>query len=305
MGTGYLVFALYILLVVYSLYWFVKRFILKKIFKKKYKLRFIPTSVHVYKSKSNKNYFELHCPFWLYSKSNGTKDLRYNQNYIVWKESFLYFNEYKITTKKTYDMIWLVNQLREQGYDTGLCDEEKKKLLLIEKEKQEVVLQNELHKLVVTCLNNSDYFKEIVEGLFAKQEYEIDDVKQDDQRTLEINGKNQNENVYIYCKIYNLKTEIGGDEMKSFIEYAEDICADKIIYLTNTKFSSQAKSLANKTFINLIDGKSFITTLGHLKLINIPKVCVEDKEYQLSKDDIKKYIPEDIFEKFFKKRVTN
>lgn len=50
----------------------------------------------------------LNYPYWSVSKKDGTADRRVKKNYIIWKRSKLYVENYLVFTKRPYELVGVV-----------------------------------------------------------------------------------------------------------------------------------------------------------------------------------------------------
>ena len=130
-------------------------FVIKRNFSKLYGIGKLPRSVKVRK-KSNekgKNYYYLNYPYWSVSKKDGIADRRVKKNYIIWKRSKLYVENYLVFTKRPYDLLRVVRKLRLQGITIDLCKEERIKRADLLKKKETFACNSDIQKIV-------DYYSE-------------------------------------------------------------------------------------------------------------------------------------------------
>ena len=102
-------------------------FVIKRNFSKLYGIGKLPRSIKVRKKSNEKgeNYYYLNYPYWSVSKKDGTADRRVKKNYIIWKRSKLYVENYLVFTKRPYELVGVVKKLRLQGIAIDLCKEER------------------------------------------------------------------------------------------------------------------------------------------------------------------------------------
>ena len=82
-------------------------FVIKRNFSKLYGIGKLPRSIKVRKKSNEKgeNYYYLNYPYWSVSKKDGTADRRVKKNYIIWKRSKLYVENYLVFTKRPYELV--------------------------------------------------------------------------------------------------------------------------------------------------------------------------------------------------------
>lgn len=130
-------------------------FVIKRNFSKLYGIGKLPRSIKIRKKSNEKgeNYYYLNYPYWSVSKKDGTADRRVKKNYIIWKRSKLYVENYLVFTKRPYELVGVVKKLRLQGIAIDLCKEERIKRADLLKKKETFACNSDIQKIV-------DYYSE-------------------------------------------------------------------------------------------------------------------------------------------------
>lgn len=87
--------------------------------------------------------FILQFPVWLFSKRDGTRDLRHRgNNKIVWKKNELYLGKYAVFTKYPFAMYILVNKIRDANDISviGRCSQEELKYRAVKQMMEDMIL---------------------------------------------------------------------------------------------------------------------------------------------------------------------
>ena len=99
----------------------------------------------------------------------------------------------------------------------------------------------------------------------------------------------------VECKCYALRHSVGRPLVQKLVGANQIAQADKIIFITTSFFSKEAIKYANEINVELIDGEKLLNlTQKYFNENSKNNNKISRKEWELNKNDIKKYYPPDI-----------
>lgn len=273
----------------------------KSNFSKLYKIGKLPASIKVRKklNEKGKNYYNLNYPYWSVSKRDGTADRRVKQNSIIWEKSNLYVDNYLIFSKRPYDLVEVVRRLRLQGIKIDLCKEEKKKYLSILDKKETFAQNSDIQKIIDYYSEKPTNFEGLCSELFESLGYTAKLTPPTNDGGYDILLNKGTEKAIVECKCYSIEHKVGRPSIQKLVGANNIVCADKMIFITTSDFSTAAISYANELGVQLINGNSLIQLLDKQGFIKKEKVEIGLMECQLETSDLYPYVPHDIYENFF------
>lgn len=291
-------FVLVLYLVQYLSVRIVKRYA-RRNFSKRYKIKKLPKSVKVKrKRKKGNNYFILKFPYWFYSKKDGTADLRKKDNKIIWNHSTLHINNFLVDSLNPYDLLYVVKQLRLQGVEIDLCEEEKRKYIELKKKNSVFHKNMDIQKMIDNYEEKPTDFEKFCAVLFDKMGYHTRVTPPSNDGGYDIVLLRNNEKTIVECKCYSLKNKIGRPALQKLVGANNIALADKMIFITTSSFSSYAVSYAREVGMELIDGCKLMQFLKeYLFLEETSEININESYLEIS--DMRSYVPKDIFEEYF------
>lgn len=275
--------------------------VIKRNFSKSYGTGKLPRSIKVRKesNEKGKNYYYLNYPYWSVSKKDGTADRRVKKNAIIWEKSNLYVDNYLVFSKRPYDLVEVVRRLRSQGVKIDLCKEEKKKHAELLKKKEAFAHNNDIQKIIDYYSEKPTNFEGLCSELFESLGYAAKQTPPTNDGGYDILLSKGAEKTIVECKCYSIEHKVGRPSIQKLVGANNIVCADKMIFITTSDFSTAAISYANELGVQLINGNSLIQLLDKQGFIKKEKVEIGLMECQLETSDLYPYVPHDIYENFF------
>ena len=260
----------------------------------------LPKSIRVKKNKFQKrNYYELKYPYWQVSKKDGTADLRVKFNSIIWQESALYFDSFKVVSKMPYDLIDVVKKLRLLGNQIDMCEEEKKKCLNLKKKKEVFSCNLNIQKLIDYYSKRPSEFEKLCSKLFDSLGYISELTPPTNDGGYDILLKKNGEQTIVECKCYSIEHKIGRPAIQKLVGANKIVLADKLIFITTSNFSSSAIQYAEEVCVELINGYNLMELFNKQGFIKKQQHDVNVSEWQLQTCDLCSYVPNDIYKRYF------
>lgn len=275
--------------------------IIKYSFLKQYHLTSLPKSIKIKKlfHKQKCNYYKLRYPCWVHSKKDGTADKRVKSNHIIWKKCELCLDNYLLYTKKPYDLIHAVKNLRKKGNTIPLCKEEKKKRSILLNKKKNLIQNNNIQKLVDHFSKNPTGFEKLCSEIFINLGYQATLTPPTNDGGYDILLQKKGVTTIVECKCYSIEHKIGRPSVQKLVGANSIVSADKMIFITTSNFSESAITYAQKANVELYNGAKLMNLLNKQLSSAEEKTRINISECQLEITDLHPYVPEDIYLKFF------
>mgnify|MGYP000755155904 FL=1 len=276
-------------------------FVIKRNFSKLYGIGKLPRSIKVRKKSNEKgeNYYYLNYPYWSVSKKNGTADRRVKKNYIIWKRSKLYVENYLVFTERPYELVGVVKKLRLQGIAIDLCKEERIKRADLLKKKETFACNSDIQKIVDYYSEKPTDFEGLCSELFESLGYIAKLTPPTNDGGYDISLTRGGEKTIVECKCYSIGHKVGRPNIQKLVGANNVVLADKMIFITTSDFSGAAISYAEEVEVKLINGNKLMELLHKQGFIEKEKVKINVMECQLETADLYPYVPRDIYESFF------
>lgn len=261
----------------------------------------MPRSIKVRKKSNEKgeNYYYLNYPYWSVSKKDGTADRRVKKNYIIWKRSKLYVENYLVFTKRPYELVGVVKKLRLQGIAIDLCKEERIKRADLLKKKETFACNSDIQKIVDYYSEKPTDFEGLCSELFESLGYIAKLTPPTNDGGYDISLTRGGEKTIVECKCYSIGHKVGRPNIQKLVGANNVVLADKMIFITTSDFSGAAISYAEEVEVKLINGNKLMELLHKQGFIEKEKVKINVMECQLETADLYPYVPRDIYESFF------
>lgn len=245
------------------------------------------------------NYYKLRYPVWHISKKDGTADLRVKRNFIVWHNSQLYVGHFLLMSKNPYDILKVVKELRLHNVFINPCREEKIKYSKLLKQRSEFFQNNDIQKIINHYKEKPTDFERLCAELFHKMGYTSKVTPQSNDGGYDIFIYDNNQTAVIECKCYSLHNKVGRPAIQKLVGANNLVAADKMVFITTSEFSVPAISYANTIGVILIDGQKLLELLNKYNFFEQQDVKINISEWQLEVSDMRAYIPDDIYRKYF------
>ncbi|MCM1244038.1 MAG: restriction endonuclease [Roseburia sp.] len=292
---------LFIFICLVLLLFFILRFIyyyqLKLEFKKQYKVDYFPKKVKIHRSKPQKtgNYYTLNFPVWTYANKDGTRDKRRNNNSIHYPGCNLYIDQFHVIINNPLLMIRYVNVLRKHNAQIGKnkFEEEKEKRILNERKRNAEM--GDLNNVINRFKDNPYEFESYCAQLYRLMGIDAKNTSNSNDGGYDIILNYENgEKGLVECKCYN-KSKIGRPLIQKLVGANQTVGAKHLIFITTSDYSEAAKEYAQETGVELIDGVMLMNMIYCYIKPEKTKVIVNGDDWSLCDEDIKEYIPKDIY----------
>lgn len=283
----------------FALVYFIDQLVQKRIFCDRYNLDFLPRGIRIRGAKDNGcNEYELNYPYWYIAKNDGTADKRYNNNHIVWRKSYLWVGRYRLSAKKPTMILEVVHSLRDAGTRVELNEEERKKKRWLEKQKRLLARDTTLQNIVDGYRDCPTEFEQMCAELFRKQGYRCQVTPKTNDGGYDIFFRQGKETGIVECKCYSVGHKVGRPEIQKLVGANVIQQANKMLFVTTSSFTPEAREYAKETDVTLISGQKL---LSMLQKYGFPKdkIKVRRKEWQLTVQDLQDFIPQDIYWDYF------
>lgn len=269
-------------------------FLMKYRFMKKYDVKRLSKWVKVKhrRNKRERNHYKLRYPCWEVANADGTRDKRIKNNEIIWKESVLYLDDLVITTVFPDEMVWIVKQLRKNGVQIDLCKEERMKYRENYKKWELFSCKLEIQNVIDTYSEKPTEFEKLCAAIFESMGYTAMVTPPTNDGGYDIMLINEMGRGIVECKCYAINNMIGRPAIQKLVGANTIAKADKMFFVTTSDFSVAASVYANEAGVELINGKVLLQMMSQYGYIENSET--NEYDYQLEKDDLRKYIPRDI-----------
>lgn len=284
-------------ILLFFLFRFIYYYHLKVEFKKQYKIDFFPKRVKIHrnKSKGSENYYTLNFPCWTYANKDGSKDKRRSNNEINYPGCDLYVDQFHIVIKNPLLMVQFVNVLRNHNanIEKNRYEENKEKRILHDKKRDREM--EDLNGVIGRFKDNPYEFESYCAKLYRLMGIDAKNTPSSNDGGYDIILYYENgEKGLVECKCYN-ESKVGRPLLQKLVGANQLVGAQHLIYITTSSYSESAKEYAKETGIEIIDGVQLMNMIYcHLRPETIGVTVCRD-EWSLCIEDVKEYMPEDIF----------
>lgn len=208
------------------------------------------------------NSFNLSLPHWKYMLEDGSKDKVKLFNRVVWEKSILWLhagkNVYVVSNKDPWDMIYLVQRLRESGLDIAPCQQELDKQDALEQAKKSC--NKEIYNLVQQINGDKEKFVELCRERLLAWGYNVADAPQN-TCDIDLFVQRKGRPSIVRCLLISQGQLINLDDLQSFKKDAETFFAETCMLITTGSVTVAAAGYARENKINIISGEQFVEFL--------------------------------------------
>ena len=204
----------------------------------------------------------------------------------------MYLDDLVITTAFPDEMVWIVKQLRENGVQIDLCKEERMKYRENYKKWELFSCKLEIQNVIDTYSEKPTEFEKLCAAIFESMGYTAMVTPPTNDGGYDIMLLNEMGRGIVECKCYAINNMIGRPAIQKLVGANTIAKADKMFFVTTSDFSVASSVYANEVGVELINGKMLLQMMSQYGYIE--KSEVNKCDYQLEKDDLRKYIPHDI-----------
>ena len=273
----------------------------RHLFKKNYGLCSLSWDFRITLCKQSalQNTYTLDYPYWAFSKKDGTADLRHKNNSICWKNCFLYIDNFLVISNRPYQIIRLVETLRNQGAYITPCQEESQKIDALTKQYNAFSTNSSLRDIVDFYSDNPTRFEALCADLFQKMGYSAQVTPPTNDGGYDIVLTKDSSKTIVECKCYSVGHHIGRPTIQKLVGANSIAHADHMLFVTTSNYSSGAIEYAASSGVSLINGSELLKLLSTYGFLHKNDVTIAPSEWQLTVSDLKPYVPTDIYSRFF------
>lgn len=270
---------------------------LVKKYKEIYHVAFLPgASIRKFSGELS-NLYSLAFPYWSYSNKDGTRDKRINNNKIIYGKNILYIGNYRITHKNPISMMNYVQYLRNHNIFIEMNELEKGKADNIYKHKKLIHSFNSIDSVVSYFSNNPYGFETFCAELFTRMGICAQTTASTNDGGYDILLKYHDGRIGIVeCKCYNRTHSVGRPLIQKLVGANQTICASNLFFITTSYYSSGAVEYAYQCNVRLINGLELLDLVRKFMISQNENITVSPYEWALSKEDLRPYIPSDIYD---------
>lgn len=251
------------------------------------------------KQSALQNTYTLDYPYWAFSKKDGTADLRHKNNSTCWKNCFLYIDNFLVISSRPYQIIRLVETLRNQGAYITPCQEESQKIDALTKQYNAFSTNSSLRDIVDFYSDNPTRFEALCADLFQKMGYSAQVTPPTNDGGYDIVLTKDSSKTIVECKCYSVGHHIGRPTIQKLVGANSIAHADHMLFVTTSNYSSGAIEYAASSGVSLINGSELLKLLSTYGFLHKNDVTIAPSEWQLTVSDLKPYVPTDIYSRFF------
>lgn len=212
-------------------------------FKKAYKIKCDSTVIIGPRSNQEKNSFSLAYPRWRFKNKDGSRDKRRSENDLLWEWCHLGVGPFKVKCLQPEKMLWLVRHLRNKGISIQLCNLE---LANVRTSRSTRNLRT-AGQLYSSFSSNPSGFERYCAWLYSAMGYKCETTAKTadgglDVRFIDPNGKSG----IMECKCYAEQNSVSRPLIDKFIGVNAHERAERMIFVTTSRFSSGAEKRANE-----------------------------------------------------------
>lgn len=278
-NTGYFTFLLeqilpivvslfFIVLICWSLFMIVRaaiRAIMRQLFRKTYHLKCDSTVIVGFRLNRETNSSQLTMPRWQYENKNRSRDKRRKNNKLIRGWSRLEVGPFKIKCRFPEKILWLVRKLRNGGVFIELGEIESLNVRSAQKERHFRTAKD-----IYRAFRNDPFgFESYCAWLFTSMGYKCETTRKTadggfDVKFIDPTGKTG----IMECKCYSDQNVVGRTYIDKFTGVNAHEHAERMVFVTTSRFSSGAKERAAEFGIDLIDGEALGGLINELPLEN-------------------------------------
>lgn len=274
--------------------------IIRARFTRRYNIGKIPRTLKVkIEQHPDGNWFELAYPSWEVSKRDRTADKRVKNNHIIWRKSELFVDNYYVYSDMPVDIIKTVKRIRMSGTVIELSAEEKKKRAKLMKSRKKVSQIQDIQTLVNNFAEKPTDFEWLCAEMFESMGYRARLTPPTNDGGYDIFLESEAGKCIVECKCYSLDNKIGRPLIQKLVGANRTVLADRMFFVTTSDFSAGAEEYAHETGVTLINGKKLLDILEKQHFLEKGTAVVYAGECQLETYDLRPYVPDDIYRKYF------
>jgi len=248
------------------------------------------------KKTQGRNYFILAYPRWESENRDRSCDKRFRDNCIVWRPSYLYLDQYVISSTRPYNMVILVNKIRKRNPDLEieLCHEEERKGAKIYRMKERIQQCESIQGIIDSFSDDPFEFEKFIAKLYQKMGYDAECTPKTNDGGFDIKLRRHAETGIVECKCYAQKIRIGRPAIQKLVGANQMEKADRMIFVTTSDYSQEAKEYAENAGVELLNGKNVLALTDYHYADRKLQIKINKDEIRLTRKEIERFYPPDI-----------
>lgn len=273
---------------------------LRNEFMEQYGLLDLGGGIHIEKSDefARQNAVRFRYPYWYMAKKDETEDKRYRYNTIIWETSLLCLDNYVVTSKRPYELLSLVRALRQTGIWIECSEEERQKYNDLYQKKLSIRQNTNIQSIINAYAQCPTDFEWFCADLFERMGYNARVTPPTRDGGYDIELTSEAGRYIVECKCYSPVHKVGRDKIQKLVG-ANVVMADGMMFITTSGFSADALHYASQVGVELIDGERLLQLIHEYMAVENDEITVDLEEWQLTVEDMKYYVPEDIYSAYF------
>ena len=271
-------------------------FFYRKQFQKKFNIKlsfryFVWNNGSIYKENS----FELVYPYWFYANKNGSRNRVRKNNYLVWPKSYLWFDRYLITAKDPVLIILLVKSLRDKfGEDIiKRSPEEREKYQYAKQKKKFLQNAKEITSIRDRFSDHPQDFENFCAELFQKMGYKVYVTAKVKDGGYDLILHKDGIKTIVECKMFSQSHTVGRPLVQKLVGANFEAKAQRMIFVTTSKFSNDAVRYACDAGVTLVNGEMLIKWV-HQYFSKEVQQNILRKDWEITREDLRKKYPPDV-----------
>lgn len=239
------------------------------------------------------NYYSLAFPHWKYANTDGSADRRRSANHLVKRECRLYIGPFVAKTNSPYELVNLVNTIRENGYHIEMNSYEQEKYQML---CQQNTLRDSLYSIqaiVRTFEKRPTDFETFCAQVFTCMGYETYVTSRTNDGGYDIQMLKNGISYIVECKCFALANPVGRPLLQKLVGANMTAHADIMAFVTTSSFSAPAMEYAQQFGIWLIDGNQLLEFYRLYATGETGAYTPSPSEWMLTQDDLRRYYPPD------------
>ena len=255
----------------------------------------VPADVKIKKNKSSTTTsYVLRCPVWKHAKSDGTRDRRYKSNPIVRRLSVMRTGEWELSSYDPIVMSSFVVSFRKTGNVLPLCQQEMEKCSRISAERSNRFVGSSEVQLYAHFMNDSNGFEEWCAQLLRDGGADVRVTPSTNDGGYDLDIHENGVRTIAECKCYHpTEGSVGRPLLQKLVGANASEHAQRMMFMTTSRYSAPAVEYAKEQNIMLLDGKTLMC-MDALRRGRIPQQTGSTApEWLLTDADVMRGYPSD------------
>lgn len=267
---------------------------MRNLFRETYRIALDRNTLVKRRNSSGPNCFRLEFPSWAHPNKDGSRNKRWNFNPIGTGRCQLDIDDFSVFSASPVHLVWLVNVLRGKGASICMCPEEHAKYALATKNAKMLAAKTSLASIVGAFQETPTDFEEYCALLFRSEGYEANTTSRTrdggyDIEMVSPDGKS----AIVECKCYGPANKVGRDTIQKLVGANALRHADRMVFVTTSDYTPEAREYARKVGVELIDGKRLLAMTARKNTETGQPGEIPYSSWKLTWDDLRRFYPPD------------